>query len=436
MTKSKARFFFARVSYTVALLFYLLIFLPKFLFARLCHGKYKKNFIARLTGKGPIATSFPVIWFHAVSVGETRALTAFIPFVRQAYPDAFLFVSTVTDTGLAVAEKIPEANACAHLPIDLPWVATRFVRRLKPDLLVLVEGDYWFHLINKVKQRGGKVIVISGKLSHKSMQRYARTSFFSRPLFDLIDHFCLQNEQYKKRFRFLAIPEEKMTIAGNLKFDLAQSMLSLTEKKSLQHQLGITDLDDLIVVGSTHAKEEKALIDRLHPWLKKYPRLKVLFLPRHPERFAEVAQLLREAPFEHTIVSRETSTTARMILVDRMGILSSCYQLAMFAIVGGSYFPGVGGHDIFEPVKFGIPVLFGPYMHTQKEFVELIIQAQAGDQTNLENLSPMIGHLLAHPKERQKRSEQGKQLAHQMRGTANCHWEKLRPLFFSEKSFS
>ncbi|MEM7175336.1 MAG: glycosyltransferase N-terminal domain-containing protein [Chlamydiota bacterium] len=415
-----------RSCYTLGVLLYLCCFLPKFLLQRLRYGKYKGTIFPRLIGKAPVPTQQPVIWFHAVSVGEAKALLPLLSLCRKAHPTAFILISTTTETGLRVAKKeATQADAYCYLPLDFSWTARRFVRRLRPNLLILIEGDYWLNLMRQVKQLGGAIIVASGKLSQRSMRRYAAVRPFSRALFSLVDHFYLQTEDYRQKFCQLDVPKEKLTVIGNLKFDLEQTPLSDQQQNLLRQKLGLTGKELLIVVGSTHAKEEAALLDSLLPLTIKHRRLKILLFPRHPERFAEVGALLKKRCPDHAIFSRGSSSPMRVILVDRIGILSQCYPLATLAIVGGSYFPGIGGHDIFEPAKRAVPVLFGPYMEKQPELTQLILLANAGYQTDLKQLRYVVDDLLSNSKQRRLMGERGEKLARKMSGTAKRHWKQL-----------
>ena len=208
-------------------------------------------------------------------------------------------------------------------------------------------------------------------------------------------------------------------------------LLNGSKKKELAQQLGIQEQDKVIVIGSTHDKEEATLLDLFTPLLEKEPDLKLLFLPRHPERFRHVEELLAKQPYPYALFSaKRPLSTARLVLIDQMGVLPLCYQLAQLALVGGSFFPGVGGHDVLEPTRFGIPVLFGPYMETQVELTRLVMSAGAGSQVRLDQLQTAVETLLSDGQKRQAMSRQGLVLGAKARGVATRHWE-----VFSSSSF-
>ncbi|MBF5060104.1 3-deoxy-D-manno-octulosonic acid transferase [Candidatus Neptunochlamydia vexilliferae] len=389
-----------RFFYDIAIFALLILFSPNFFFK----GKYRKSLAARLKGKAPQGDKKLVIWLHAVSMGETKALSTLVPHIRRSHPDAFIFVTTVTETGQEEAKKIiSEADAIHYLPFDFSWVINPFVKILKPDLLILVEGDYWLNLLIAVKKEGGKVVVANGKLSEKSLKRYLAFRSFSRPLFNTVDHFCLQGETYLERFLKLGIPPEKLTITGNLKFDIPA-------KQGKTLSLPLEEGDKVITLGSTHEGEETLLLKQLAPFLAKDPHLKVLVVPRHPERFKRVKSLINHP---------------QVTVIDQMGVLPACYALSHLAIVGGSFVKGVGGHDVFEPAKMGVPSLFGPYMHTQVELDRALTQAGAGIKVDAAHLPAIVEKLLNDPKLHEEMGERGKAFAQKAVGAAFRTWNIL-----------
>ncbi len=389
-----------RFFYDLALFVLLAFFSPNFFFKK----KYRKSLAARLKGSAPQEDKKPVIWLHGVSVGETKALSTLLPHIRRSHPDAFIFVTTVTETGQDEAKNsLSEADAIHYLPFDFSWIINPFVRILKPRLLILVEGDYWLNLLTAVKKGGGKIVVANGKLSEKSLKRYLSFPSFSRPLFATIDHFCLQGETYLERFLKLGISPEKLTITGNLKFDILA-------KPGKNLSLPLEEGDKVITLGSTHEGEEILLFKQLAPFLDKDPHLKVLVVPRHPERFKRVKSMINHP---------------QVTVIDQMGVLPACYALSHLAIVGGSFVRGVGGHDIFEPAKMGIPTLFGPHMHTQVELDRALTQAGAGAKVDAAQLSAMVEKLLNDSKLHTEMGKRGKAFAQKAFGAAFRTWNLI-----------
>ena len=331
----------------------------------------------------------PVIWLHMVSMGETKAMTSIYQRLRQKYPQGAFFLSSTTATGHAEAKRsLTKADGYFYLPLDLSWIMKQLIRRLEPDVFILSESDFWPNLLSLLKKRGTKIFLLNGKISEKSTSRFAKLPKFTSKLFSSIDHLCLQNATYTERFTSLNIPKEKITITGNLKLSIPTPILTPEEKATWQIRFNLTPEDRVITLGSTHAGEEELL-------LKYLSNTKVLVVPRHPERFATVKKLLNNP---------------NIILVDQMGILSICYQLSHVAIVGGSFRPDVGGHNIFEPIQAQIPVIFGPYMQSQQELASLILNAQAGIQTTHENLPEALTAIEALAPNAQKLASIGREV--------------------------
>lgn len=316
--------------------------------------------------------------------------------IRQQLPQAAILLSTTTETGQEEAKRsMPDADAHFFLPLDFSWVIRRLFCKIQPTTLILSESDFWYHLLQEAKKRKTQVFLVNGKLSERSSRRFKQFPFFTKRLFAPFTALYLQSERYKERFLSLGIPEEKLHTTGNLKLDIPLKKMSAIEEDLFRKTLHIQPTDPLLVIGSTHAPEETLFLSLLQKLWKEIPSLKVLLVPRHPERFDSVASLLEERGVNFSRFSNPQPS--RLILIDQMGLLNSCYQIATLALVGGSYTPHIGGHNIFEPLFHGVPVLFGPYMHNQTDLTDLILSAQAGQQIPLETLFSTIHTLLTTP---------------------------------------
>jgi len=293
----------------------------------------------------------------------------------------------------------------------LSWVVARFP---KPDLLILSEGDLWLQLMKHAK----KVALVSGKISLKSTERLKLFSFFSKRLLSHIDLFCVQSERFEERFLGLGVPASKIKVTGNLKLDIPVPALRATPFFSPS--------DPVIVLSSTHAPEEEWLLSALRAVWDAVPNLKVLLAPRHPERFSQVEKVLENSKIPFISLTRLALQTGeeRVILVDTMGELMRCYQQARVAVLGGSFIPHVGGHNIFEPILCGIPVLFGPHMHAQKDLVDLVAP-QAGSQVALSELPGVLLHLLQDEGAQSRLAGAACQLARGAQGASKRTMEAL-----------
>ena len=414
--------------------------LPKFLYDCLLHKKYRTNFLLRLGVGFPRIEkgSKPLIWLHAVSVGETKAIAPLARLICAQMPEAVLVISSVTETGHAEAlRSIPFAHHHVYLPFDFLFIVRPIVRKARPDVFILCETDFWYNFLDQCKKCGAKIFLVNGKLSERSAQRYAKLPFVVHALFSPIDRFCVQNALYAKRFADIGIPSEKIEVLGNLKFDGVDSRMSADECAKWKISLGIEVGQPVVVLGSTHDPEEKLLLQALQVVWERFPQLKVLVVPRHPERFSSVFKFIQSENISCARLSNLAAKTGheRVVVIDALGVLLKCYQIADVAVVCGSFTPRVGGHNILEPCAYAVPVVFGPHMHGQRELVEWVIDNQvghaAGLQVSLDALPSTLMHLLAHPELRQQIGQAGVHLVQSQRGSTKKTWEVIREV--SEK---
>lgn len=414
--------------YDLSLLLISLLALPKILWQWAVQGKYRNSFSERLKGTVPqMPLDAQVIWIHAVSMGETRAVIPFFRLLQKNHPDALIVISSTTETGHAEAQRsMPEAAAHFYLPIDFSWIIKKVMKRIHPKALILCESDFWYQLIAQAKAQGASVMLINGKVSERSCNRFRQFSFFSKRLFDCFDHLCLQSNRFKERFLSMGLDPKKITVTGNLKFDATPKILASDALQTWKKELGIQEKDRVLVIGSTHAPEEEKLIDALQPVWEKFPNLKVLLVPRHPERFAEVAALFKPGQLATYSNRAAQRGDERIVLIDAMGLLNQCYQVAEVAIVAGSFTDTVGGHNIFEPVLLEVPVLFGPHMKTQLDLVDLVLSGQAGLQVSLEELPSVLINWFSDPKTYNRFKQSCTTLKQQVQGSAMRTYEAFK----------
>ncbi len=384
--------------------------MPKFFFDRI-KGKRHPSFLQRLGLFLPSRPEGQVIWIHAVSVGEVKSAAPFFRILKEKFPDAWIFVTTTTATGQEEAKRsLKSAGAYLYMPFDFSFVASLFVNKLRPDLFFLVESDFWPNHLKAVKRGGGKTFLISGKLSKKAASRWRYIPKFAQKMFSNIDLLCVQTEEDKTRL----LPfTSKISITGNLKFDF---------QPQETNQLPVPLDRIFITLGCTHSPEEEWLLDLLKesPW--------TLFLaPRHPERFVEVADLLAKKKISF-IRWKDLPNLheEKVVLVDCMGQLASCYLLSKLAIVGGSFVTHVGGHNVLEPCLYGCPSLFGPHTFTQNLLVEKVLTAQAGLQKSLEGVRDGVEEIL---EKRADFSSRALDLVRKSRGASLRTWETIFPIY-------
>jgi 3-deoxy-D-manno-octulosonic-acid transferase len=410
------------IIYELALYVLGLCAIPKLAYERIRYGKYK-HFFQKRSGnafKGIEKGSKPLVWIHAVSVGETRAIA---PLAKKLYdspmkPD--ILITNITETGHEEAKRSLPFALCHRLfPLDFSWIVRPIVRKLKPDIVILCETDIWFNFLDESKKNGAKIFLANGKISEKSYRRFKYFPRFAKRLLSLFDEAYVQSEEYGQRFEELGLPKERIMIAGNIKLD---TVVPKEDPEFLKVFIGSSPL---LVAGSTHRGEEEIILNTYKMLQQEHPQLKLAIVPRHPERFDDVAALIQSKGLSLMRYSSGQDTTAQVCLVDKMGLLNLCYAKSKVAIVCGSFVPGIGGHNIFEPAYYKKPLLFGPYMHNQNDFVALLASKKAGIQTSSDQLISEVDRLLKSPQECIERGENGFKILQNSQGATQKTYDSL-----------
>jgi len=378
-----------RLVYECSLIGYGAIQLPSLLFKR--RSTLANRFAFRLP---KIREGGFRVWIHAVSVGEVRAALPLVEKLYAHYSDMRLILSTGTATGLAEAERLfPQADARFILPFDLAMLIRPVVARYAPDLVLLVETDFWFNFLDAAKRGGARIALVNGKISERSAKRH---SMLSRRLFDLIDCYCLQDSVYLERFDQLGIDDKRLFVTGNIKLDQQLEPMSSEELEQFREELKIPKGARVVVIGSSHDPEERKLLEQLLPLMKARPDLRLIVVPRHPERFDEADQLCQRTGLLVGRYSRKEKLTGeeRIVLIDAMGKLLKCYQLAHLALVAGSWTQKVGGHNVLEPTHFCVPALFGPHMASQPTLERIALESGAGEKVAIDRVAERVSALL------------------------------------------
>lgn len=417
--------------YELILWFAAILSLPKLLYNYWFHGKYRQSLAKRCGFNFPLVRKGNryLIWIHAVSVGETKAVATLAKQLKSQLKNPIILISSITETGHAEARRsLPFADYHVYLPFDLNFIIKPIVKFVKPNLVIISETDFWYNFLNNCKKQNAHIVVVNGKISQRSMHRFEKAHFFAKHLFSKIDLFCIQSHHYEKRFEQIGVSKEKMIVTGNLKFDDEYPKLSKEQSETWKKQFRIGTEDLVCVIGSTHDPEEKLLLDEMRKVWEIFPTLKVILVPRHPERFNDAAAILRKENIPHTRFSRldHSSGDSKVILMDAMGFLRKCYQLADIAIVAGSYTHKVGGHNILEPAWYGVPVIFGPHMHSQPELFDLMKEYEAGMQVPAESLSKTLLELLHCPEKRRKIGGNGLKMLADINGATNRTFRALK----------
>jgi len=348
------------------------------------HNRYRQGWSQRL---GKIRRNFPdkkCIWIHAVSVGEVNATKTIVAELKKHLPQYEIILSATTDTGIEQANKLYSKELKVfYFPFDFSFIVHRAFKRLKPSICLLMELEVWPNFTSRAYRLNIPVVVVNGRISDRSFPRYNLVKFFVKPTFKKVSLFLAQSAEYADRFLALGGHTKAAVITGSLKYDTAQVTEKVEGADKLAEQLNTAD-QRLWVAGGTGPGEEKIILDvfKKLKQQEKYNNLRLAIVPRKPERFDEVADLITQSGFEQTrysqIKSGEQNTETNkdtVILGDTMGDLRKFYSLAAVVFVGRSLVP-MGGSDMMESTAMGKCTIFGPHTFNFKETVKSLLQAQ------------------------------------------------------------
>ena len=358
--------------YNLALLAALIFGLPWWLWRMATAEKYREGIFSRLgvVPAGLKGAGKPVIWLHAVSVGEVLAVSRLVSELESALPQYRLLISTTTRTGQALAQQKFGAERVFYCPLDLPWAVRAYLEALKPKLLVLAETEFWPNLLNGCFKRGIPVAVVNARISDRSWPRYRALRSLWKTFLSRLSLVLAQSALDAERLNAIGCIPERVRVAGNLKFDVRAAAESEATRELKARGAGLC----FLVAGSTLEGEEYALLEAWPQLLDADPDLVLILAPRHPERFETVAAILADSEerwerrsFWKGEPVRELRA-GQVVLLDTIGELASVYSLASVAFVGGSWIPA-GGHNPLEPAQFGVPVVMGPSYENFRDIV-------------------------------------------------------------------
>jgi len=393
--------------YSALLAFLLVLTLPYWLLQMMRHGKYRAGLRQRFGAVPPalaVSGEKPVIWVHAVSVGEVVASSGIVKALQQKFPSHRVLISTTTSTGQKLAAQRFGPENVFYFPLDFAFAVRPYLDVLRPELVVVAETEFWPNFLRLAKRSGARIAVINCRISDRSLPGYKRLrSWLPRLLrktLENVDIFLAQTEEDERRLIEIGAPESKVTVAGNLKFDVAPPP-SPAIVASLRESFRYSAAEPVLVCGSTLEGEEGSLLSAFHNILANHPKAVMMLAPRHPERFAEVAELVEKLGFRmwrRSLWSGE-SLTGGVFLVDSIGELASLYSLATVAFVGGSLVPR-GGHNILEPALHGVPIVTGNHYENFRDVVNFFASRNAVRIVGLAELPLVFMELIENGGER------------------------------------
>lgn len=407
-----------------SLLFYLLT--PFILLRLIWRGRkapdYRKRWAERFGFVPAVDPGQQVIWVHSVSVGETLAAVPMIKQLQLRYPEALLAVTTMTPTGSArVRAVFGESVYHVYAPYDLPDVLSRFLRRVQPSILVIMETELWPNLVHCCRDRDIPIVVANARLSEKSAKGYGKFSKLTGPMLRRINCVAAQHEDDGARFLGLGLSKKQLVITGNIKFDLHLDDDLKSRAAALRAQWQSETNRPVLLVASTHRGEDEIILDSLEQVRRSCPELLLVLVPRHPERFDEVAQLCagRNLKVVRRSGGNPPSLDDQVVLGDTMGELLLFFGACDIAFVGGSLVP-VGGHNLIEPAAWQLPILSGPHLFNFSEASRLLL-AEKGMVVceNAEDIAGKVLELIENPAVASQLAASAKAVADNNRGALN-----------------
>ncbi|VTS03271.1 Three-deoxy-D-manno-octulosonic-acid transferase domain protein OS=Pirellula staleyi (strain ATCC 27377 / DSM 6068 / ICPB 4128) GN=Psta_4166 PE=4 SV=1: Glycos_transf_N [Gemmata massiliana] len=405
-------------------------------------GRYRQNLTAKLFGRtrlAPLAKG-PVAWFHAVSVGEVNLLGTLVPQFRKRHPDWHVVVSSTTDTGLVEARKQFADLDVIAWPFDFTWAVATALDAVNPSLIVLTESELWPNFLAAASTRNVPVVVVNARLSPRSFRRLKRVAGFARRmLFQHVTRFAVQETEYTERLQQLGVPAAKLVTTGSIKYDGAAGERDTPKTRALRRAIGLGEPTPpsplpegkgelareisvsetllvkressvspfpsgrgdggvgylcsplILLAGSTHAPEEALILTAFARLHAQFSHLRLILVPRHPDRFEEVARLVEDSRLSFVRRSCITAPLPEMpavVLLDTVGELGAAWGLADVGFTGGSLDGKRGGQSMIEPAGYGVPCVFGPHVWNfraaARRLVEVGGAVMVKDATELE----------------------------------------------------
>lgn len=381
---------------------------PWLIFRLITTGRYRtgnaERFLGRVT-RLPEYDGGPTLWLHAVSVGEVNLLPLLVKRLEAACPQVRCVISTTTLTGMEIAQKrFGQSHPVFYFPLDFSWSVREALRRIRPQALVLAELEVWPHLVSQAARQGIPVIVFNGRISDASFGAYKTFKWALKSAFRKISLVIAQTPQYSERFECLGVPAERIETVGSIKFEGAQTDRNSESVRKVRRLTGkngkggvwrpLEEQAFVFLAGSTQDPEEEMALESFLAVADSSPNVRLILVPRHPERFDAVADLLTKRGVDFIrrtqltdpdvagsdVALSEVEVAApfpiRVLLVDAMGELGAWWGVADLAFVGGSM-GSRGGQNMIEPAAYGAAVSFGPNTRNFRDVVSLMLGANA-----------------------------------------------------------
>lgn len=380
----------------------------------------------------PALVERPRIWIHAVSVGETQAALPLVQSLRERYPDHSVLITTTTPTGSQRVRELfgPEVEH-VYLPYDLPGAVRRFLDASSPCIALIMETELWPNLFRGCASRRIPLLVMNARLSARSCAGYERLAGLTASTLADITHLAVQGEQDAKRFRHLGAAAAAIAVCGSIKFELQQPPSIKEQAAVLRRDFGVER--PVWIAASTHEGEDTQVLDAFDQLRVLLPDALLVLVPRHPERFAAVAQLCRGRGYD--VVQRTEGQACapdtQVFIGDTMGELPLFFAACDVAFMGGSLVE-TGGHNMLEPAALGVPVVFGPHVFNFEEISARLLETGAAKQvSDAAQLAATVSDWLQDANARYEAGQRGSAFVERNRGARERMLGLIEPLLDS-----
>lgn len=360
----------------------------------------------------PLTSSKKPIWIHAVSVGETLAVTPFVQALHQRYPHVPIIITTTTPTGAEQATKLNDIAEHRYMPLDYSFAVKRFIRIIRPSQILIMETELWPNTLHTLAKANIPITIINARLSEKACRLYQKVLPLFKQIEPCLTHILCQTKQDASHFSMLGVPQDKLTVTGSIKFDIHVAKKIIKQGHALRTYLG--KQRPIWIAASTHQGEDEIILAAHKAITKTIPNALLILVPRHPERFNAVSEL--SSQIFHCVrrtqqTGNELAAQTSVYLADTMGEMLLLMQAADICFMGGSLLGDkVGGHNVLEPAAIGMPILIGPSYFNFKDIVENLEQRNGihilnGD----ENISDVLITYFTNEEQRHKMAVRAQQ---------------------------
>lgn len=374
-----------------------------------------------------------VIWFHAASMGELKAIAAIIPLLKQQHPSFKPVITTITKTGWQKAKSLELDADVFFAPLDLSFAVNKVLRLIKPSLLVLVETEIWPTMIKNVHATGIPIVIANARLSRKSSGNYGYVRTFMKTILGKISFIMAQSDEDAQRFIALGAPEERVQVYGNIKFDQAANPVNGQIASDLASFFSKQD-SFVFIAGSVREKEIEPVVEAVSDTITKNSNFIAIIAVRHLKNIGLLENTLKKSGLRYAKrkeleFAKDTAKAVNILVLDTMGELGGLYSKANLSFVGGSLVP-IGGHDPLEPAAAGCAVCFGPYMENSQSASRQLLESGGARQIiNSRQLSDLIAELSENRQTAESMGDRARQMVLRHSGVAHRIVKKISEYF-------